>query len=260
MNVIILGSGNVASHIALTLKEKRIKICQIYSRNYSNAKKLAKTVNAEAISDLNKISQSADFYFIAVSDKAISEVVEKMPQVSGIVAHTAGCVPVSVLKKFPSYGSFYPYQTFTKGREIDFNKIYIFIEGNNKETEQKLSEIALLISNQVETTDFDKRATLHLAAVFGCNFTNHLYSISQKILEDAGLSFDYIKPIIEETALKACEIEPYNAQTGPAKRKDLKIINFHQKKLGDNKNFIEFYNLFSNSIMDMYNIGENIEK
>jgi len=260
MKVIILGSGNVAYHIALTFKKKGIKILQIYSRNYSNAKELAEIVDAEAISDLNKINDSADFYFIAVSDKAISEVVGKMPQVSGIVSHTAGCVPISVLDKFSFYGSFYPFQTFTKGREIDFNKIYIFIEGNNKETEQKLTEIALLISNQVEIADLDKRATLHLAAVFGCNFTNHLYSISQKILEDAGLSFDYIKPIIEETALKSCEIEPYNAQTGPAKRKDLEIMNFHQKKLGDNKKIIEFYNLFSSSIMNMNDIGENIEK
>lgn len=252
MKVTIIGSGNVATHIALTFKKLGVEINQIYSRNYSNAKTLAETVDAEAICQFDKLCNSADFYFIAVSDKVISEVAAKMPQVSGIVAHTAGCVPISVLSKFSFYGSFYPFQTFTKGREIDFTKIHIFIEGNDSETEQKLLKIASKISSHVETANMEKRATLHLAAVFGCNFTNHLYTVSQKILEEVGLSFDYLKPIIEETALKACKLAPYNAQTGPAVRKDLEIMNFHLKKLAGNKNFSDFYDLFSESIMNMY--------
>jgi predicted short-subunit dehydrogenase-like oxidoreductase (DUF2520 family) len=254
MKITIIGSGNVAAHLALAFRNLGIEILQIYSRNYFNAQALSKMVDATAISDLNKIDYSADFYIIAVSDKAISEVVEKMPLASGVVVHTAGCVPISVLEKFSMYGSLYPLQTFTKEIIIDFKKIPVFIEGNTITTEQKLFDIASLLSNCVEYADFEKRSTLHLAATFGCNFVNHLYAISQNILEEAGLSFDYIKPLIEETARKVCETNPYNAQTGPAKRKDEDVMNFHLKKLGNNEKNSILYKILSDSIINMYNL------
>ena len=259
MKITIIGSGNVATHISLAFKKIGVKTNQIYSRNYSNAQKLAKIIDAKAISHLTDINDSSDIYFVAVSDKAIFEVAEMMPKLSGIVAHTAGCVPISILSKFSSYGSFYPYQTFTNGREIDFAKINLFVEGNNHKTEKKMFEIASKISCHVEIANIQKRTTLHLAAVFGCNFTNHLYNISQKILEDVGLSFDYLKPIIEETASKACEMKPFIAQTGPAVRKDLEVMNFQLEKLKDYKHFSDIYNLISKSIMNLHNNDKKTE-
>jgi predicted short-subunit dehydrogenase-like oxidoreductase (DUF2520 family) len=253
MKITIIGSGNVATHLALTFKNTGIKILQVYSRKLSNAEALAKVVGAASTSNLNNINCSADFYIIAVSDNAISEVVTTMPLVAGIVVHTAGCIPISVLDKFSMFGSMYPLQTFTKETIINFKKIPLFIEGNSKITEQKIYETASLLSNHIECADIEKRSTLHLAATFSCNFVNHLYTISQSILEGANLSFDYIKPLIEETARKACEINPYNAQTGPAKRNDDQIMNFHLKKLGNKDKMSVLYNLISESIINTYN-------
>jgi predicted short-subunit dehydrogenase-like oxidoreductase (DUF2520 family) len=150
------------------------------------------------------------------------------------------------------YGSLYPLQTFSKEIIIDFKKIPVFIEGNSKNTEQKLFEIASLLSNWIESASIEKRSTLHLAATFGCNFVNHLYAISQNILKEADLSFDYIKPLIEETARKACETNPYIAKTGPAKRKDEDVMNFHLKKLENNKINSVLYKMLSDSIKSMY--------
>ena len=249
--VTIIGSGNVAAHLALAFKNIGIKISQICSRNYTEAEIIAKNVGANAVCNLSKINTTSDYYFVAVSDSAISEVVEKMPFVSGVVAHTAGCIPISKLEKFHSFGSFYPLQTFTKGSEIDFSKIYIFIEGNSVKTEQKLLNIATKLTKNVRKICSEKREVLHLASTISCNFVNHLYTISQHIVEDAGLSFDFLKPIIEETAKKACKINPYDAQTGPAKRKDYEVLQIHLKKLCYNEKFSEIYSKISESIMDM---------
>ena len=252
--ITIIGSGNVATHLAMAFKNKGIKILQIYSRQYSNAENLAKRVNAEAISELSKIDDTSDFYFITVSDKAIPDVVSKIPTVSGIVLHTAGCVPISVLNKFQQFGSFYPLQTFTKGIELDFSKIPVFIEGNTEKTAQNIIHFSSSLLNcRMETISSEKRAILHLAAVFANNFVNHLYTISQQILEDTGLSFDCIKPLIEETVRKSCIMNPYHAQTGPARRNDVEVMQLHQNKLCGKERISEIYGLISESITDMYN-------
>ncbi|MCL2073599.1 MAG: DUF2520 domain-containing protein [Marinilabiliaceae bacterium] len=248
MKITIIGSGNIATHLAIALKKRGITIFEIYSRNYSNALALAQSVGSYAIRYIEKLSPDADIYLIAVSDKAISEVVEQMPLVSGVVAHTAGCVPISILEKFSSNGAFYPLQTFTKGIELDFAKIWIFIEGNNKNSTDKLKFLSSKLSNYVETICSEKRAILHLSATISCNFVNHLYFVSQQIVEKAGLSFEYLKPVIEETAQKACKISPSLAQTGPAKRKDKDILKLHMKILEYDDNFSEIYKKLSDSI------------
>ena len=252
MILTIIGSGNVATHLALALKNAGHIVNQIYSRNISNAQLLAGKVNAEAISDLSMMNTTSDLYLIAVSDKAIAPVVEKMKQVSGIVAHTAGSVSISVLEKFSSYGSFYPFQTFTGERKIDMKNVPVFVEGNSSETEQRLYDIALQISNKVEKADEKKRFILHISAVFSCNFVNHLYTISQNILEESGLDFSYLEPLINETTQKALNIKPYFAQTGPARRNDADIIQFHIDKLKEHESYQDLYRFLSESIVKMY--------
>ena len=260
MTLTIIGSGNVATHLALAFKRSGVVINQIFSRNLLNAQALASKVDAEAISDLALLKTNSDFYLIAVSDNAISSIVEEMKPVSGIVAHTAGSVPISLLGKFISYGSFYPFQTFTKEREIDIKDVPFFIEGNSPETEQQLYDIASLISNRVDKVDEKKRFVLHLSGVFACNFVNHLYAVSQDILEESGLDFSYIEPLINETMRKAIDVKPYSAQTGPARRNDTNVMQFHIDKLKENKSHHDLYKLISESIIKMYYKREEDKK
>ena len=253
--IVIIGAGNVATHLTLALKNSGCTICQVYSRNLSNADCLAQLVAAEPIDSLKEIRTDADFYFLAVSDSAIASVVQLMPLVSGVVVHTAGSIPLSVLEKFSLYGVFYPFQTFTKDRGVDFSKIPVLIEGNRSDVRRELTRLAATISNQVLKADSNRRALLHVAAVFSSNFVNHMYTISHDLLERSGLDFDLLKPLITETTQKALSMNSVDAQTGPARRKDFGVMGEHLEKLSVTKNYQEIYELISKSIVETYYPG-----
>lgn len=254
-HIVIIGAGNVATHLTLALKNSGCIINQVYSRSISNADCLARLVDAEPIDTLKNIITDADFYFLSVSDSAITSVVEMMPRVSGIVVHTAGSIPMTVLEKFNMHGVFYPFQTFTKDRGVDFSKIPVLIEGNRSDVRRELTRLAATISRQVVKADSSRRAALHVAAVFSCNFVNHMYAISQDLLQRSDLDFELLKPLIAETTQKALSMNPVDAQTGPARRKDFGVMGEHLEKLASTKNYKEIYELISKSIVETYYPG-----
>ena len=92
---------------------------------------------------------------------------------------------------------------------------------------------------------------MHLAAVFVNNFTNYLFQIGSDILEKEDLSFDLLKPLIHETVNKLDHLSPLEAQTGPAKRKDLKSIQKHLD-LMDSGVEKEIYELMSKALIQKY--------
>jgi predicted short-subunit dehydrogenase-like oxidoreductase (DUF2520 family) len=253
--IVIIGAGNVGTHLTLALKNAGYSIKQVYSRNLSNADVLASLVDAEPISDLKLLVRNASFYLISVSDAAILSVSDGMPNVKGIVAHTAGSIELSTLNRFENHGVIYPFQTFTKDRGVDFTKVPILIEGNRANVRHDLTELAASISDNVQDADTNKRATLHVAAVFSSNFVNHLYSVSQDLVEVSGLDFNLLKPLIAETTQKALTMNPIDAQTGPARRKDFDVMGQHMEKLKDLKLFAEIYGIISKSIVNTYHPG-----
>ena len=80
---------------------------------------------------------------------------------------------------------------------------------------------------------------------------NHLNYFSKKILEEHNIDFNILKPLIKETTFKINKYNPIDVQTGPAIRNDISTIKKHQKLLS-NSNFIETYNIISNSILKLY--------
>lgn len=222
---------------------------QVWSRNIDHARQLADMAEAQAIDDVAQVNRDADYYIIAVPDNAIGEVAAQLPKVKGIVAHTSGSVNMQVLQscQCKGCGVFYPLQTFTRNKSIDFNEIPFFIEGSDEMTTDALCKLASKLSNSVHTADSKQRASLHIAAVFACNFANHLWSISSDILSEAGYDFGILRPLLAETLNKAFEITPSAAQTGPAKRGDTNVINAHIAKLDGNEK--ELYKLITNMII-----------
>lgn len=249
--IVIIGAGNVATQLGLALKKSKHTIIQVYSKHKSSASNLAKSLNCDYTNYSDKINLSADIYIIAVNDDAIAEVVKQLRLADKIVVHTSGSVEMNILKSSSkNYGVFYPLQTFSKNNKVDFSTIPICLEANNTATLKTLQSIAKSISNNVQIINSEQRKTIHLAAVFACNFTNHLYTISSTILESANLSFDILKPLIEETAKKIKNTSPVETQTGPAVRDDKKTINNHLKMLSDNKEYQQLYKIISKSISD----------
>lgn len=248
--IVLIGAGNVATQLGLTLKEAKHTIIEVYSKHRSSSSTLAKLLKCEHTHVPEKIDRTADIYIIAVNDDAIADVAKQLKLSNQIVVHTSGSVEMNRLKPASkNYGVFYPLQTFSKTKKAEFNTIPICLEANNTTTLKVLELLGKSISSNVQTINSEQRKVIHVAAVFACNFTNHFYSIASDILQSQKLSLDILKPLIEETANKIKNNPPSKMQTGPAVRGDKKTMNEHLKLIG-NKEQKQLYKLISKHIME----------
>jgi predicted short-subunit dehydrogenase-like oxidoreductase (DUF2520 family) len=256
--IVLIGSGNMATRLGLELKAKELAIQQVYSPTIEHASELAKQLNASSTNQLSAINSSADLYIIAVKDDAVAAVVKGMPEVSGLVVHTSGSVDSETLNRFQYYGSLYPLQTVSKNKAVEFSGVPICIEGNTKEVRDVLFGIAALISNNIHDIDSKQRRTLHLAAVFACNFSNYMYTIAHDLLSQQDVDFKLLLPLILETAQKTTSSSPASHQTGPAVRNDTATMDAHKALLAQNADYQKIYNLLSNSITVQQNDKEEL--
>jgi predicted short-subunit dehydrogenase-like oxidoreductase (DUF2520 family) len=250
MKTVLIGAGNVATQLGIALKDKGFPIVQVYSRTLQAAQALAGKLQANYTHQLPNIDREADLYLFAVKDAALPEIINTFPPVAGLCVHTAGSVPMDVFKNsaVARYGVFYPLQTFDKNRPVSFESVPIFTEANSMEDEHRLETLALTLSGKVTPLSSEKRKYLHLAAVFACNFTNHLYNIAAQILEKQNIDWNVLLPLIEETAAKVRTLPPRDAQTGPAVRRDKPVIEKHLEMLGDDPAKQEIYRVLSRDI------------
>lgn len=247
--ITLIGAGNVATQLGTTLQKAGFEILQVYSRSDKAARTLAKKINAQPITDLKKLLPVASIYIIAVKDDAIAELAKQLHVNNQVVVHTSGSIEMSVLKgTSQNYGVFYPLQTFSKSKAVDFSNIPICIEASNKKTAKTLKRFAKSISKSVQEINSAQRKTLHVAAVFACNFTNHMYAIADSLLTKSNISFDLLKPLIMETADKIKHQAPVLMQTGPAIRNDKKTMDAHLKLLSTDKQLRAIYKLISDHI------------
>ncbi len=253
LNISFIGAGNLATHLAKALYEKGFFISQVYSRSTSSAKLLANYLNASYTSKLSELVDSADIYFVALKDSVLNEVLSQINFHNQLIVHCSGSLPLSVLKNYSeNTGVFYPLQTFSKQRRIEFASIPVFIEANSATNEEKLLKIAQQLSGSVTVLSSEKRKKIHISAVFASNFVNHFYTISAELLKSEGIPFEVLKPLIEETAQKIQEVRPGKAQTGPAVRFDENIISSHLAALEDKGNYKMIYKLISESIFEYH--------
>jgi predicted short-subunit dehydrogenase-like oxidoreductase (DUF2520 family) len=249
MRITIIGSGNVATHLSAAFKNAGHRIAQVYSRDMQNAALLAYHVGAEAIDDLKSITADTDIFIIAAKDDAIAEVIPQLSGFKKLIAHTSGAVDMQLIQNITEQaGVFYPLQTFSKTKELNFREVPLCIEGATEDITKELEELARSISNNVYRVSSAQRKILHLAAVFACNFTNHLYTISQQLLAQNNMSFDMLRPLIIETADKIKEHSPADVQTGPAVRNDEQTMKKHLQMLSNPK-LQELYTLLSQDII-----------
>ena len=248
MKIVIIGSGNVAYHLAKAFTQNNIKVSQIFGRNEVELSKISSEFNIPFSTDQ---LEDAEFYIIAVSDSAVENVSELIKNENTLVAHTSGSLPMEILKGNYRKASFYPLQTFSKTKNLEYSKIPFFIEAENQIDEKSLFELASLISDNVETSDYEKRKYIHLTAVFACNFVNHLFARAKEISDSQHLDFNYFIPLIDETVEKIHHLEPKSAQTGPAVRGDERVLKLHEVLIKDEEHR-KIYNTMNESIKKMY--------
>ena len=247
-SVVFIGAGNVATHLSQAMKNVGFSIRQIFSRTADSAKSLADICGCAYTTDLKKVPSDADVYFFSLKDDVLQEVITSVPTNSGLWIHTAGSVDIDIFKGYTKrYGVIYPMQTLSKSRKIDFSKVPLFIEGCTDNIENDIFNMASMLSGNVMRMTSEKRKHLHLAAVFACNFSNHMYSLSAQILEKQGIDRHILQPLIDETANKLYSMSPEQAQTGPAIRYDRNIIERHLSMLED-ENLRKLYTMISKSI------------
>lgn len=245
IKVVFLGFGNVNSHLIKAFHNKEgILIKQVFNRNY--IKMISPFEGIPFTDDILKIEE-ADVYIIGIPDDAISVFSESLAFQNKLVVHTSGGVSMDALSSKNRRGIFYPLQTFSKQREVDFIDIPICLEAENKADLSLLRKLGESISENVTEISSEKRAKLHVAAVFVNNFTNYLYKIGNEIVAGEELPFDLLKPLILETASKIETLAPEDAQTGPAKRNDIKTIENHLSLLNDPEHSA-FYKLFTKAL------------
>jgi predicted short-subunit dehydrogenase-like oxidoreductase (DUF2520 family) len=249
MNIVLIGAGNVATQLGIALQENGFPIVQVYSHTLTSAEILGKKLQTAYTNQLKDIRPDADMYLFAVKDSVLPEVLKNLPAFSGLWVHTAGSIPLDVFAGYAKrYGVLYPLQTFSKNRKVSFDTVPLFVEANHPADENWLEEIAFTLSNRVIRLTSEKRKHLHLAAVFACNFTNHLYAEAAQILEKQDLPWDVLLPLIEETAAKVKDLHPKEAQTGPAVRYDKNVIDKHLEMLKNDPGKQETYRMLSQRI------------
>ncbi|MFZ4931704.1 Rossmann-like and DUF2520 domain-containing protein [Chryseobacterium sp. Mn2064] len=249
MQIVIIGSGNVAYHMAKAFTQKGISLAQIFGRNEQELSKISEELNIPYSTFELK---DADLYIICVSDNSVEEVSKIIAKKEALVAHTSGSLPKEVLAGDYRKASFYPLQTFSRSKELEYEKIPFFVEAENEEDQKVLLELASKISENVMESSHEKRKYIHLTAVFACNFVNHLFSRAKEISDSQEIPFDYFLPLIDETVKKIHEIEPKAAQTGPAVRNDRRVLQLHEQLLKGES--LEIYKTMNHSIQEMYEL------
>lgn len=246
--ITFIGSGNLATHLAKALFQEGFVINQILSRTKKSAKILSDQLNTTyTYSTELKDIKKTDLIIISVNDDLIRDIACKLPNFP--IVHTSGSTSIDVFKnKFDAYGVLYPLQTFNKKIKINVSEVPFCVEANNKEFEDLLVSLSKNLSKSVHIIDSRKRKQLHISAIFACNFTNHMYSVAEKILHDEDIDFSILLPIIKQSINKIESGNIEGLQTGPAKRKDLKIIKDHLREL-KNLRYNRLYKIISDEIM-----------
>lgn len=249
MRVVLIGAGNLATNLGKGLLRAGHEIRQVFSRTMESAGALAGVLCCEAVTDLDLVCGDADVYILSVKDVVLADVQAELlkGREHALMVHTAGSMPMDVLQA-ERRGVFYPLQTFSKAKEVEWKEIPFFLEASRADDLALLKELAGALSEQVLVLNSEDRKWLHVAAVFGCNFVNHCYSMAAGLLEEHGIPFSVMLPLIAETAGKIREIHPKDAQTGPAMRWDTNVMDRHVGLLEDRPDLQEIYRLMSEHI------------
>jgi predicted short-subunit dehydrogenase-like oxidoreductase (DUF2520 family) len=252
--IAILGAGNIAWHLAPALEDAGHEITEVYARDLDKATQITERVySAEPKDDLDFSESEAEIFILAVKDDAIAEVADAVILPEGsILVHTSGAISLDVLgySSASFIGIFYPLQSFTKGKKIDFEEVPFLLESDDEGSLQKLKKLAKSLSPLTYLVRSRDRKAVHVAAVFASNFTNHMIRISEEIMRRQGLDFEMLKPLIIETISKCLQIGAKNAQTGPAIREDYDTMEEHHRFLNFNDQIAEIYRVISQDIID----------
>lgn len=254
LDIAVAGAGGVASSMAPALKEAGHSVRCVYSRTRESACTLADAIGSEWTVSLESLPHGVQICIVMLRDDALKSLAPDIVKACGpdtLYLHTAGSVPMSLWQEAGAkhYGVLYPMQTFSRGKQVDWQQVPVFVEASPGDLDT-VRTLAESISGHVQELSSDDRCRLHIAAVFTCNFTNRMYAIAQRLLERMDVPFSVMYPLLAETAAKAQKMNPAEGQTGPAVRGDHSVMDHHLQMLADTPEWAELYKLISKDIED----------
>lgn len=249
--IAFIGAGPVAFHLSAGLQRVGYKVCQVISRSALSAERLAQKVGADSSDRITDLNLECDALFLTVPDGSLPDVISQLDDYQGLLIHTSGSFPIQGFgcRRYP-HGVFYPLQSFSFGRDLDWRSIPILIEGFGEQAELRLQQMATQLSDRVIALPSGKRRMVHLAAIWANNFSNHMISKSFEIMKEGNIPQEWLHPLVRETLEKALALGPDQAQTGPAKRNDLSILKKHRELLRTDPMLLRLYEIISESIMN----------
>jgi len=249
MQIVIIGSGNVASVLGRLCKQNGHQVVQVISRNAAHAKELADELNCDYADYNGEINSHAELYLVAVADTALFDLNQNFSLGNKLILHTAGSVSRDVLKNVSvNYGVLYPLQSLRKEMQYA-NDIPLLVDGNTEETITLIEDFAKTLSLNISKANDEQRLKLHVAAVVVSNFTNHLYALAEDFCKKEGVDFALLAPLIKETAERIQYASPADIQTGPAVRNDIFTIEKHLRILANHPILKNIYIKLTDSIM-----------
>ncbi len=249
--IVLIGAGNLATHLASGLKEAGYRIVQVFSRTREAAEVLAARIECAYTTIPEEITSDSDLLFVVLSDGAFQDVLPRIEIGNRFLIHCSGSMPLKSLAGYSeNIGVLYPLQTFSRNHPVLFRSIPLFVEANTKANENILIRLAGDLSDNVMALDSESRLFLHIAAVFACNFVNHFYARAAEVLEIKRIPFELIRPLILETARKVQSAHPPDVQTGPAVRSDQNVINLHLEALRETPELFSLYRVLSESVIN----------
>ncbi len=247
---VLIGAGNVASHLGMALVGQGIRVVELYNRTPARGRELATRLGAAFIPAIGELTRSADLYIFTVADAAIAPLAALLRLDDKLVVHTSGTMEMELLSQVSdSFGVFYPLQTFSTSRTAGFRGIPVCLEANTTMARLQLEEVARKLTDNVYFIDSDQRRLLHVAAVFASNFTNFMNTVAEELLGSEGITFELLKPLIAQTAENVKHGHPFHFQTGPAFRGDEQVLSSHRELLKDHPGYLEIYDVISRNII-----------
>lgn len=254
MRFTLVGAGNLATQLGKALVGKGHEAVQVWSRTAASAQALAEVLGCDGTTDIRALSPDTEVYIVSVKDDALPEMLSLLckGREDKVFLHTAGSVPMDVFRPYaPHHGVFYPMQTFSKERDCRFEEIHCFVEWSDDRVQKVVCGLAESVCGSVYPLSSERRKRLHLAAVFACNFANHCYAVAEQLLDDAGIGFEVMLPLTDETARKIHSLSPKAAQTGPAIRFDERVMGRHSELLDKHPTWKQIYEVMSRSIHEL---------
>lgn len=230
VNIVLIGAGRIATHLGRRMRAKGLHVAQVLNRSASVARTLAEELGADWSDQWADLTPNAEWIILAVRDDAIAEVGAQLGPLApeALFTHTSGATPGAVLAPYcRRYGVFYPLQSFSVEHAPLWSKVPFCVDAHTPEDVLFLKKMGKILGNLVYQINDEERAVLHIAAVFANNFANHCFAVAEKIMEEKGLPFEMLHPLMEETLAKALQTSPEMMQTGPARRGDMDTIQRH---------------------------------